>query len=146
MIEKPYIRVGGSSGAQGPPGQDAEALIGIFEASENISPPEYLVNIFDSGGEKLRKAIANDIDKQAHGFIKQGVLSGNTIEVYKKGSLVGLSGKTIGKSQFLATILDGQLTESTVFINGEGRQLVGEAVRSTEVYMNIDTYHEVKLV
>lgn len=149
MIEKPYIQIGGGAGSPGPPGppgSDAEALIGTFEAAENISPPEYLVNIFDSGGEKIRKAIGNDINKQAHGFIKEAVLNGNTIEVYKKGSLTGLTGKNISKKQFLSNILDGQLTESTIFANGEGRQLVGEAVRTSEVYMNIDVYHEVKLV
>ena len=157
MIEKPYIKIvgAGTTGPAGPPGPagadgadgvDAEAIIGIFTASENITPPEYLVNIFDSGGEKIRRAIANDVNKLAHGFIKQAVLSGNTITVYKKGSLIGLSGKTIGKRQFLSNSSEGQMTESTILVNDEGRQIVGEAVRATEVYMNIQDHQEVILV
>lgn len=148
VVENPYVKISGAGtpGPPGTPGADAEALIGIFTASENITPPEYLVNIFDSGGEKIRRAIANDPEKKAHGFITQAVLSGNTIEVYKKGNLPGLTGKTIGKKQFLSNATLGQLTESELFANGEGRQVVGEAIRTTEVYMSIDQHHEVKLV
>ena len=69
--------------------------VAVLEASENIGAGEY-VNIFDdTGTPKIRKA-DNSNGRDAHGFLKTAVTTGNNGTVYFEGPNDNLTGLTIG--------------------------------------------------
>lgn len=65
------------------------------------------VNIYDNGGTpSVRKAIANDVDKIANGFILTNTLTGETADVFTKGVNTSLA-STEGLQYYLSATTAG---------------------------------------
>lgn len=65
------------------------------------------VNFYDNGGvPSVRKAIANDIDKIANGFVLNNFLTGATALIYTKGVNTSL-GSTEGSKYYLSATTAG---------------------------------------
>ena len=72
-----------------------------IQASEALSAGDF-VNIWNSGGARVRKADAAVAGKEAHGFVLAGVASGAQATVYFEGTNTGVTGQTPG-NVFLST-------------------------------------------
>ena len=66
-----------------------------IEASENLAAGDF-VNVWNSGGAKVRKADATSAGKEAHGFVLAAVSSGANATVYFEGPNTGVTGLTPG--------------------------------------------------
>jgi hypothetical protein len=103
-----------------------------IEASEALAAGD-MVNVYNSSGEKVRKANAGDTTKPATGFVTAAVSSGDDATVYFAGSIItGLSGLTPGAAQYLDTT-GGGITETAPFGDGEVVQFLGTALSSTSM-------------
>lgn len=107
-------------------GADAVAVV----ASENLTAGD-LVNIWNNGGGRCRRAEAGSAGKEAHGFILSSVLSGATATVYFEGTNAAVTGLTPGR-QFLSTAL-GQSTATAPSSPGNVVQRVGFATSPTSM-------------
>lgn len=105
---------------EAPPPATAQTIT----ASENLAAND-LVNIYNSGGAKARKASAADGTKPAHGYVKVATVSGDPAIVYFDGENDGVSGLTPG-TYFLSTTA-GQMTTVAPSGNGQIAQKVGVA-------------------
>lgn len=84
-----------------------------------------LVNIWNSGGAKVRLATAASAGKEAHGYVKAAAPSGGTVEVFFDGENAGLSGLTPGPLYLSDTA--GQVTSAPPAGSGKVVQRVGTA-------------------
>lgn len=102
-------------------------------ASETLAAND-LVNIWPDGGvEKARKADATAEGKEVHGFVKQGVTTGELAAVYFEGRMSGLTGMTPGARQYLSASTPGAATATAPSTAGNVVQWVGDAVSPTEI-------------
>ncbi len=106
-----------------------------IEASENLAAGD-LVNVFDSGGPKARKADATAEGKEAVGFVLEAVSSAANATVHFEGILSGLTGLTPGARQYLGTT-SGARTETAPAGSGNVSQFLGRAVSATEISIEI---------
>ncbi len=109
----------------------------VVVASENIGAGKY-VNIYNNGGVANARLADNSNSREAHGFVKDAVTSGNNATIYFEGTNDDLSGLTPGARQYLATA--GSVTETPPTTAGGAQihQLVGSAISATEIDADID--------
>jgi hypothetical protein len=108
----------------------------VILASENIGAGKY-VNIYDNAGTPNVRLADNSNSREAHGFLKDAVTSGNNATVYFEGTNDDLSGLTAGARQFLGTA--GSVTATPPsFPAAQISQLVGTAISATEIDTDID--------
>lgn len=109
----------------------AEAKFEI-EASENLAAGDG-VNLFDDGGTiKARKWDATAAGKEADGFVKAAVTSGQSATVFFPGAINDQSsGLTAGEKQFMDTTAGG-VTNTAPSTSGNIVQEVGKALSATE--------------
>lgn len=103
--------------------------VGIV-ASENLTSGD-LVNIWNSGGARCRKAVASTPGIEAHGFVLANVNSGTTATVYFEGTNTALTGLTPGR-QYLSTTA-GLPTITPPTGAGNFIQVVGFATSATSM-------------
>lgn len=101
-----------------------------IQASEALSAGDF-VNIWNSGGARVRKADATAAGKEAHGFVLAAVASGANATVYFEGSNTGASGLTPGLV-FLQTTA-GQAGAAAPSGSGNVVQRLGVATSATSV-------------
>lgn len=105
------------------------ADIGVITASEDLAAGD-LVNIWSSSGNfRARKADATTAGKQADGFVRDAVTSGQPATVYFEGPNTGLSGLSPGV-QYLSTTA-GLATATPPSSAGNIVQTVGIAYEAT---------------
>lgn len=109
----------------------------LILASENIGAGKY-VNIYDNTGTANVRLADNSNSREAHGFVKDAVTSGNNATVYFEGTNDDLSGLTAGARQFLATAGGVTSTPPTSGGGAQISQLVGTAISATEIDTDID--------
>lgn len=109
----------------------------VILASENIGAGKY-VNIYDNAGTPNVRLADNSNSREAHGFVKDAVTSGNNATVYFEGTNDDLSGLTIGSRQFLGTAGGVTATPPTFAGGAQISQLVGTAISATEIDTDID--------
>lgn len=109
----------------------------VILASENIGAGKY-VNIYDNAGTPNVRLADNSNSREAHGFVKDAVTSGNNATVYFEGTNDDLSGLTIGSRQFLATAGGVTATPPTFGGGAQISQLVGTSISATEIDTDID--------
>jgi len=113
-----------------PTGVAADTL--SITASEALSAGD-LVNIYDNTGvTNVRKADAAT-NKEAHGFVKSAVNSGNDAFVYFDGSISGFTGLTPGAKQYLSGTTAGQVTATAPTTASYIVQAVGWATSPTTI-------------
>jgi hypothetical protein len=106
-------------------------------ASEALSPGDF-VNVFsDNGTPKLRKADASSLDTRAHGFVKAAAAEGEQAKLYESGINAGLTGLSIGKAYFLSDATPGTSAATAPTTSGHVAQIIGVAVSSTELQVDI---------
>ena len=109
-----------------------------MQASEALAAGD-LVNIWNSGGPRIRKADATSAGKEAHGFVLAAVANAASGTVYpEENILTGLSGLTPGARQFLATTA-GARSETAPATPGQAVQIVGVALSATEMLFRPET-------
>lgn len=109
-----------------------------MQASEALAAGD-IVNFWNSGGPRMRKADATSGGKEAHGFVLSAVASGASGTVYpEENVLTGLSGLTPGGRQFLATTA-GARSETPPATTGNAVQIVGVALSATELLFRPET-------
>lgn len=110
--------------------------VAILLASENIGAGKY-VNIWNDGGTEKVRLADNSNGRDAHGFLKDAVTSGNNATVYFEGPNDDLSGLTPGARQYLSTA--GGVTETPPVSPGANiHQFLGIAVSPTVINTDID--------
>jgi hypothetical protein len=109
----------------------------LIEASENIGAGKY-VNIYDDAGTPKIRLADNSNSREAHGFLKDAVTTGNNGTVYFEGTNDDLSGLTAGARQFLATAGGVTSTPPTSGGGAQISQLLGIAITATEIDTDID--------
>lgn len=109
----------------------------VILASENIGAGKY-VNIFDNAGTPNARLADNSNSREAHGFVKDAVTSGNNATIYFEGTNDDLSGLTPGARQFLGTAGGVTATPPTFAGGAQISQLVGTAISATEIDTDID--------
>lgn len=101
-----------------------------IEATENLAAGD-LVNVYNSSGEKCRKADASTASaaKIAHGFVLDNVTSGNDATVYFEGQNTALTGLTPGATYVLSHMTPGGVLPlaSGTTTAGHSLQVVGVA-------------------
>lgn len=101
-----------------------------IQASENLAAGDF-VNIWNSGGARVRKADAATAGKEAHGFVLAAVTSPASATVYFEGRNNQVSGQTPGVV-FLSTT-PGIATATAPSSAGNVVQKIGVAVSATEI-------------
>lgn len=92
-----------------PPG--VEVQVELATASEALDAGDF-VNIFDDNGSRgVRKAIASDLNKPAHGFVISSVASAAEASVYTKGVNTAVAGVENTK-YFLSSVTAGDATDT----------------------------------
>lgn len=102
----------------------------MIEASEDL-PGGCLVNVFQDGGPRLRKADATTDERTATGYILEDVLAGDIVRVYFSGNNTKVTGLVPGP-QFLSTA-PGLATHTRPTSSGNSVQNVGVATRATSL-------------
>ncbi len=104
----------------------------VAEASEDLVAND-VVNFFDDSGTlKCRKANATNTTKPAHGYVKDGVTTGNNATVFTDGFLPG-TGLTIGSKYYLSAAAAGEVTTTAPSGTGNIAQPVGVAISETKI-------------
>lgn len=117
---------------------------GIGADSEAITTSEALVagdfvNIWDSTGQKCRKADASDPNKRAHGYVKAGFASGAVATVFFEGQNNQHTGLTIGGTVWLSSATPGRATTSMPTATaGHILQELGVAVNATTINVEVE--------
>lgn len=114
-------------------GADTKSIL----ASENLAGGDFVAVWNDSGTTKVRKADATTSGKEADGFVKDAVTSGNAALIYFEGTNTSLSGLTPGARYYLATTA-GQATATPPSASGNVSQHLGRAVSDTELSFEPD--------
>ena len=107
----------------------------ILEASEDISAGKY-VNIYNDGAFKVRLA-DNSNGREAHGFVKDAITSGETATIYFEGANTALTGLNAGDC-YLGTagdVIQVPLNEQTE--TNKLHQFLGTAISATEANTDI---------
>lgn len=101
-----------------------------IQASEALAAGDY-VNIWNSGGARVRKADATVAGKEAHGFVLAAVASGSNATVYFEGTNTAVTGQTPG-NVFLSTTA-GLGAAAAPSATGNVVQRIGFATSATAV-------------
>ena len=108
----------------------------VLPATEDIGAGDY-VNIYDNGGTPSIRLASNDNGRDAHGFLKDAVTTGNNGTVYFEGGNDDLSGLTVGARYYLGTA--GNVTAIPPVAPGATiSQFLGIAVNATTINTDID--------
>ena len=103
----------------------------MIEASEALSAGDF-INIYADGSDfKCRKSDASTAGKEAYGFVKGAVTSGNNATVYLSGINDQVSGATAGKA-YLGTTAGG-FSSTAPSASGNVVQVLGVAVSATSI-------------
>ena len=114
-----------------PPGVGAE--VKILPAYEALVAGEF-VNIFDDTGTlKVRKAIADSIGKEAHGYVLDAFAETTDATVYIAGINNELSGLVGGPRMFLSAASAGDATGTAPSGSGQIVQCIGQRLSATEI-------------
>ncbi len=114
------------------------ALLGNVEQLDNIVAGEILskgnfVNVYNSGGVKIRKADATIVGKEAHGFVLENTSIGGKTTIYFSGKVNdGLSSLTIGAQYYLSTVAGGIIVSAPNAL-GNIVQRLGVALSATKL-------------
>lgn len=103
-------------------------------ASEALAAGDF-VNIWNSGGAKVRKADATVAGKEAHGFVLAAVSNGATATVYFEGTNTQVTGQTPGNVYLLTTAGKGGPTPPSAAANVV--QGLGVAVSATAINVEL---------
>lgn len=125
------------TGPQGPPGEMSAATLGTFECGEDIDSSS-LIHLSPIDG-LLYHADYEDL-LPAHGFTIPSAMQGETLTVYRLGSLNGLGSLTPGRPRWLGTA--GQ-TRSTAPSTGI-IQNVGVAYAADAIFIELQEPEEVE--
>ena len=117
-------------------GSGAGVVSTQIQASEALTAKD-LVNVWNSGGSRVRRANASAAGKPASGYILASVASGDMATVYFAGTLTGLSGLTPGIA-YLDTSA-GQVTSTAPSTSGQVVQSVGIATSASTLVFNPGT-------
>lgn len=126
-----------------PSGRLTMAMMPVGVANEAATAPASeaiaagaLINLWSNGGVlNMRNADSSVVGKPAHGFILAAVASGATGQYFLPGSTnTGVSGRTIGATEFLGTV--GAVTETAPTTSGSVVQQVGVASSATALVFN----------
>lgn len=101
-----------------------------IQASEALAAGDY-VNVWNSGGARVRKADATTAGKEAHGFVLAAVASGANASVYFEGTNTQVTGQTPGPV-FLQTTA-GTAGAAAPNASGNVLQRLGVATSPTSV-------------
>ncbi|MEO5341107.1 MAG: hypothetical protein H7837_11435 [Magnetococcus sp. MYC-9] len=102
-------------------------------AAETLASGDF-VNMFDASGvTKVRKADATDSGKRAHGFVKVGATSGQSVDVYLDGANNALTGLTGGTRYYLSAATPGAATAIMPSASGNLVQYLGTAMSATAI-------------
>jgi hypothetical protein len=107
-----------------------------IQASENLAAGDF-VNIWNSGGARVRKADAATAGKEAHGFVLAAVTSGANATVYFEGSNGQVTGQTPGRVYLSTT--PGIATATAPSAAGNVVQIVGFATAATAINFQATT-------
>jgi len=110
--------------------------VSTVEAFEDIGAGKY-VNLFNDGGTVKMRLADNSNSRDAHGFVKTAVTTGNTEAVYYEGANPGLTGLTLGARYYLGTA-GGATATAPVAPAATIHQFLGVAVSATEINTDID--------
>ena len=102
----------------------------VIQASEALAAGDF-VNIWNSGGARVRKADATVAGKEAHGFVLAAVSSGANATVYFEGTNTQVTGQTPGVAYLLTTA--GKSGATAPSAAGNVVQIVGFATGPTSV-------------
>lgn len=105
--------------------------------SEALSAGD-LVNIYDYGGAKCRKAYAATTGKDVNGFVLTSVDYGSVASVYSNGNNTSVSGLSIG-TQYLSATFPGKCTSTPPSGAGVVLQKVGFATSATSLTFQRET-------
>ncbi len=108
-----------------------------IQASENLAAGDF-VNVWNSGGARVRKADAATSGKEAVGFVLSAVTSGNQATVYFEGTNTQVTGKTVGARQYLSAATPGTTVETAPAAAGNVVQLLGIATAATAMMTEIE--------
>jgi len=142
----------------GPDGKiDNSFLPSIADSAETIQAAEALaagdfVNIYDvSGNRRVRKALATDNTKNAHGYVLMAVNSGANATVYTRGiasvAPTGFTAADVGKPVFLSATTAGGVTKTPPNSPGNIVQRLGYVIEvsASAVRVQIDMSYIVRL-
>jgi hypothetical protein len=105
----------------------------VVQASENLAAGDQ-VNIWsDAGDAQVRKADASSAGKESDGFVREAVDSGDSAQIYRTGTVSGLSGLVAGARYFLSADMAGGVTSSAPSGSGQVVQGVGKAISESEL-------------
>ncbi len=137
---------------------DASLLPSITESAETIVASEALaagdfVNIHEvSGNRRVRKAIATDNTKPAHGFVTSAVTAGADATVYLRGintavPTTGFVASDLGRPVFLSASTAGGVTKTAPSSAGNIVQRLGFVVEvgTSAVRVLLDMSYIVRL-
>lgn len=113
------------------------ADVKVLPASENIGAGKY-VNIWDDAGTPKVRLADNASARDAHGFLKDAVTSGNNATIYFEGSNDDLTGLTAGARYYLGAAGGVTATPPTFAGGAAIGQFVGIAISATEINTDID--------
>lgn len=86
----------------------------------------------DATGKAL-KADANNIAKNAVGFVLASAAINAPVTVYFEGTITGLAGLTVGAMYFLSDTATGGVTLTVPTVAGRIAQRIGFAISTTEI-------------
>lgn len=99
----------------------------------------HMVNLYDGGGLRARRAQANSMTTRAHGYVDQAVANGDVCAVYLwAGYLLG-GGLTTGATYYLSSSTPGALTTTAPVTPGMIRQEVGVGLSGIDLAVKIAT-------
>ena len=107
-----------------------------IQASEALAAGDF-VNVWNSGGARVRKADATTAGKDAHGFVLAAVSSGANATVYFEGTNTQVSGQTPGRV-FLQTTA-GTAGTTVPSTSGNVVQALGVATGATSINFECGT-------
>jgi hypothetical protein len=117
--------------------------VGTVQASQTLTAGDFVNLHTVTGALRMRKADATDATKQADGFVKSAVTSGNSDVIYGPGQVNdSLSGLTPGSAYYLSTTA-GQATATAPSTTGNLVQHLGKALSATNILF--DPYDAVQL-
>lgn len=136
---------------------DSSFLPSTSDSAETIQATEALavgdfLNIYEvAGARRVRKALATDNTKPAHGYVNAVVSSGSSATVFTRGinALVALSGFTTadaGKPVFLSASTSGGVSKTPPGTTGNIVQRLGFVIEvGATVRVQLDMSYIVKL-
>jgi hypothetical protein len=106
--------------------------VDTIATTEDLAAGDF-VDVYNSTGQKARKADATTSGKQADGFVLASTTNGQNAEVYFAGINNQCSGLTIGADAYLSAATAGLPTSTPPSSAGNIVQPLGTALSATEV-------------